>query len=187
MKIRRKQVVNSVLIIGILVFLFTPVGFQFKVYLNRLLAGNPSVVSVENQNTLVDYNWHLVDGYGNLMNLESKRGQVVLINFWATWCPPCVAEMPSFQKLVDDYGDTMTFLFIAEDDPKKVNRFLQKKGYQLPVFYNHSKPPLVLQSTSIPVTYIIDKKGNIVISKTGAANWNNEKTRGLLNHLLNEN
>ena len=187
MNIRRKQLVNGIVIIGILVFLFTPFGFQMKVYVNRILAGNRSIVTGENQRNLANYNWDLVDIHGKPMNLESSRGQVVLINFWATWCPPCVAEMPDFQKLVDDYGDTVVFFFIAEDDPEKVGRFLTKNSYRLPVYFNHSKPPLVLQSASIPVTYVIDKKGNIAIRKTGAANWNGEKARGLLDTLLNEN
>ena len=187
MNIRRKQLVNVVLIIAIVVFLFTPAGFYIKVYLYRLLAGNPSVISIENQNTIVDYNWQLVDLYGSSINLESTRGQVVLINFWATWCPPCVAEMPSFQKLVDDYGDTVAFLFVAEDDPEKVKGFLRKQDYRLPVYFNDSNPPSIFQSSAIPVTYIIDKRGHIVVSKTGTANWNSEKTRELLDRLFNEN
>lgn len=187
MKLSKKHIVNSLFIVGVLVFFFTPLGFQAKVFISKYFAGSPSPVGLDKQITLGNYSWQIVDSYGASLNVENKRGQVVLINFWATWCPPCVAEMPSFQKLFKDYGDEVTFLFIAEDEPEKVNEFLKRKAYSLPVYYSTSPVPADLVAKAIPQTYIIDKEGKIVVSKTGAANWNSEAVRLLLDDLLKQN
>lgn len=186
MKLRKKLIVNSLFIVGILVFVFTPLGFQAKVFISKHFAGSASPLGSDKQITLGDYSWQIVDANGASLNVENKRGQVVLINFWATWCPPCVAEMPSFQKLFRDYGDEVTFLFVAEDEPEKVNEFLKKKEYSLPVYYSTSQAPADLVAPSIPKTYIIDKEGKIVVNKTGAANWNSAAVRLLLDDLLKQ-
>ena len=107
-----------------------------------------------------------------------------MVNLWATWCPPCVAELPGFATLYADYKDKVEFAFVANDDQEKVLTFLEKKGYDLPVYFQVSATPKALESGSIPVTYIIDKKGDLVVDKTGAANWNSDKVRNLLDQLL---
>ena len=108
-------------------------------------------------------------------------------NLWATWCPPCVAEMPEFQELYSDYKNKVSFLFIAQDDKIKVDEFFLKKGYDLPVFYENSAAPKEFYSKSIPKTFVLNKKGQIVISETGVANWNNVSMRNLLDQLIAEN
>ncbi len=185
-KIEKKNGINILLIIGIFILLFTPLGFQVKVFTNRLLSGSPAMIKKERQPTLDNYNWNLVDALGNTVNLESKRGNVLIINFWATWCPPCVAEMPGFQALYEDYGNRVDFLFVAEDEADKVDAFLRKKGYTFPVYYSKSKTPDILYSKSIPTTYVINKQGKIVVDEVGAADWNSAKTRALLDKLLEE-
>src|SRR5690606_22627815 len=83
-----------------------------QVFLQKgvLLINKPSIESKETSTRLTDYNWHLRDGNDVAFNLQETKGNVVLINFWATWCPPCIAEMPSLQKLYNDYGDKVAFL-----------------------------------------------------------------------------
>ena len=102
------------------------------------------------------------------------------MNFWATWCPPCVAEMPSFQNLYSDYGDRVVFLFVANDDPDRVIRFMENKELSLPVYFQVSEVPGEMSSNSLPTTYIIDPRGVIIASKVGAADWNSSKVRALL-------
>lgn len=184
MQFQRKHLVNAVLFLGIVLFVFTPFGFHVKVWVTKLLAGNPSVVTRDEQVSLTNFHWSLVDTNGSAFDLESKKGEVILINFWATWCPPCVAELPMFQQLVDDYGAEMSFFFVAEDTPDKVQAFMQKKEYRFPVFYANGKTPTELYSSSIPLTYIIDRQGKIVVKTTGAADWNSPKVRQLLDELL---
>jgi thiol-disulfide isomerase/thioredoxin len=141
-------------------------------------------IEKEDQVYLNDFNWQLQDRKGQEVNLKTFKGQVIVVNLWATWCPPCVAEMPSFQKLYNDYGDKVIFLFIANDDPDKVDRFLAKNGYELPVFFQTSSAPEAMSSNALPTTYIINSKGSIVASKVGAADWNSNRVRSLLDDQL---
>ncbi len=188
MKIKREQISNAIWILAILLILFTPLGFYPRVWVNKIVATiiSPSTVDEDEQATLKNYNWNLVDLDGKQTNLQSKKGEVVLINVWATWCPPCVAELPGFVELYGDYKDKVAFAFVANDEKEKVQAFLKKKGYELPVYFQASAMPQGLESGSIPVTYILDKKGNIVVDKTGAANWNSDTTRSLLDRLIAE-
>ncbi|MBR9854604.1 MAG: TlpA family protein disulfide reductase [Algicola sp.] len=188
MKITKEHISNGIWILAILLILFTPIGFHVRVWVNKVVATviSPSTVDETDQAVLENYHWELVDLDDNMINLRSKEGEVILINVWATWCPPCVAELPGFADLYKDYGDKVVFAFVANDEKDKVSAFLKKKEYDLPVYFQASYTPKSLASNSIPVTYIIDKQGKIVVNKTGAANWNSDKTRTLLDNLLAE-
>ena len=176
---------SNILFFGLLIFMFTPPGMPLRAL---LIKGVSYITSrVENleidkdeQLQLTDYNWQLADSKGNPVNLADYKGQVVLINNWATWCPPCVAEMPSLQKLYDTYHDRVRFLFVAHDKPEKVQVFMQKNKLNLPVYFMQSNMPAMLQSPSIPTTFILDKNGKIVVKKTGAADWNSAQVHKIL-------
>jgi len=187
MRLTKARIINILIILCLALYLFTPLGFHISVYMNRLFSFNPTPVEEREQQVLVDYNWKLRDLEDNTFNLEKHKGKVVFINFWATWCPPCVAEMPDLQKLYGDYGDRVSFMFVARDQKGKVSKFLNKKGYNsLPVYYESGFTPKILFNTGLPTTYIIDKKGSIVVAKTGSAAWNSDETRALLDALLME-
>ncbi|MEH6682643.1 MAG: TlpA disulfide reductase family protein [Sediminicola sp.] len=186
MKFTKKQWSNGLLIIAVAVLLFTPLGFQLKVAINRLFAGSASMVKEGLQTPLDTYQWQLVDREGAISDFKTQKGKVVLINFWATWCPPCVAEMPSMQKLYDGYGDKMAFMFVTTEDPKKVEAFMERHHYTLPIFYPRTEGPKALESKLLPTTYVIDREGRIRVAETGAADWNSDRTRTLLDGLLKE-
>ncbi|QWX84484.1 TlpA family protein disulfide reductase [Cellulophaga sp. HaHaR_3_176] len=188
MKFTKEKIKNAVVIIAVGVLLFTPVGFHFKVFVNRIISFSPDVLEASNQTKLSSYNWHLSSDNkrSDIHNFKVHEGKVVLINFWATWCPPCVAEMPSFQALYNDYKDDVIFVFVANDEKKNVDTYLVKKDYSLPVFYEKSKRPIELTSGSIPTTYILDKSGAIVVKEKGAADWNSDMIRQLLDTLIAE-
>ncbi|SFU38664.1 Thiol-disulfide isomerase or thioredoxin [Pustulibacterium marinum] len=156
--------------------------------MNRLLAFSPSIENVEDRKTLskFDYDFRLQTLNGEQVKFNNFKGNVVIVNFWATWCPPCIAEMPSLQNLYNDYGDKVAFLFISNEESSVIASFLQKHEYDLPVYQNLQKVPSKLGHSSIPTTYLIDKNGSIVINKTGAADWNSGKTRSLLDELIAE-
>ncbi len=181
---KRDRIVNVVLLLLLALILFTPLGFHLKVWINRIVVFSPDRVEPYEEIVLDSYNWNLKDRQGNNFNFEQVRGEVVLVNFWASWCPPCVAEMPDLDKLYNDYEDKVVFLFIARDKVEKVDAFLEKNNYELPVYYELSPTPEVLDNNSLPTTYILDKKGAIVVAETGAASWNSKKTRSLLDDLL---
>ncbi len=186
MKFGKKQWINAALIIGIVLIFFTPVGFYARVFVGRLLSSSAAVLKTELQLPVKNYDWQLVNADGREFNFETTKGKVVLVNFWATWCPPCIAEMPSLQALYNDYNGQVEFMFVAQDKVEKVAAFIAKKGYTFPVYYSRSEAPKLLTSKTIPTTYMINKKGKIIVAETGAADWNSDKTRILLDALLAE-
>ncbi|WP_420601171.1 TlpA family protein disulfide reductase [Flagellimonas sp.] len=186
MKLSKDQMSNILWILAIVLIVFTPLGFHVKVLVGKIFATSAAIVEGDKQKNLEDYDWQLVDLNGDGIDFETNRGEVVLINFWATWCPPCVAELPSLEKLHDDYGDRVKFAFVTNEQPEKVSPFLQKKKSKIPVYFEVSSTPDELFYRSIPATYIISKSGKIVVDERGAANWNSERTRNLLDKLLAE-
>ena len=184
MKIKRTQLINIAIILLLALYFFTPIGFHAKVYLNRLISHNPVPVAERTRQVLEDYDFKLVDAKGNKVNLLDYKGEVIFINFWASWCPPCVAEMPDLQLLYDVYGEKVTFLFIARDKEERVSNFIMKKNYNMPVYFESGFTPKSLYSAALPTTFIIDKEGNIVVAETGSADWNAESVHNLLDGLL---
>lgn len=133
-----------------------------------------------------DYSWRYQNSDGETINFSEHKDKVVLLNFWATWCPPCVAEMPSLQKLYNEYGDKIEFVLITNEGYNVINPFMQKRKLSLPVYTAVDAVPNILQSKSIPVTYLISQKGEIILSKTGAAKWHSDKVKQVIDNLLVE-
>lgn len=185
-KKKNKWIGNVVFIAFVVIILFTPLGTQFKVYLNRLVAMSPTVEKSEDTQKVDFTGWELVDQQGQRVDFSLLKDKVIIINFWATWCPPCIAEKPSFQALYDDYKDKVVFLFVTSDAPEKVNAFQDKHQYSLPVYYALTTAPAVLVSNTLPSSYVIDKQGGIVVEKHRVADWNSSKFRVGLNELLKE-
>lgn len=157
-----------------------------QVFVQRLISFSPSEKAESKRETLEDYNWNLQLLDNEEINFSSSKDKVVIVNFWATWCPPCVAEMPSFQKLYDSYGERVDFYFVTSEKPEKVQKFIDKNEYTFPIFIQSYEAPQKLQSNVLPTTYLISKSGEIVVDETGAADWNSKKMRVLLDKLLSE-
>lgn len=182
MKLSKKKWINAILIVGIILILFTPV----RGILSRLWSIGAAILKTELHMPVKDYNWQLVDVDNGPYNFEEAKEEVVLVNFWATWCAPCVAEMPSLQNLYNDYGEKVTFLFVAQDKEQKVSAFIEKHGYDLPIYFSDTEAPSLLTAKTIPTTYVIDKQGKIIIAEIGTADWNSNKIRNLLDDLVSE-
>ena len=183
---KKGRIVNILLIIFLGLLVFTPVGFHTKVIVNRLISFNPDVLDEEDRSQLSSYNWQLQSRSGYAIDFNETRGKVVLINFWASWCPPCVAEMPDLRDLYIDYREDVVFFFVARDERSKVDQFLEKKEYDIPVYYELGQPPKQISSNSLPTTYVISRTGEIIVAEKGAADWNSKKTRELLDTLVSK-
>jgi thiol-disulfide isomerase/thioredoxin len=131
-----------------------------------------------------DYNLILQDQNGKIVKLSDHKGELIFISYWATWCPPCRAEMPSIQNLYKLYGDKISFFLITAEDSRKVKAFLYDKGYDLPVYFQKSLSSDLLNATSYPTTYIISRKGEILVKKKGAAKWDSRGVKRKIDELL---
>lgn len=113
--------------------------------------------------TAPDFSLSLING--GTLKLSEYFGKVIILDFWATWCPPCRAEIPDFISLYNEYKDRgLVIIGISVDDSiEPVKKFIQQNNVNYPVVMGNSK---VIQDyggiTGIPTTFIIDKKGNIV-------------------------
>ena len=183
-KPKKSTVQNIVFIIVIALLLFSPLGTFVKVQLNRLIAFSPKTIAEADQKMLSNYQWQLKDAIGKTVSLDAYKGKIIFINFWATWCPPCIAEMPSIQKLYTDYQDKIVFLFVTTDSFEKANAFMIKENLTLPVYQSLTNPPLEMESATIPATYLINQSGNVIVAKIGTANWNSDSFREALDELL---
>lgn len=130
--------------------------------------------------------WSLVNMNGKHVKLGDFDGEVLLVNFWATWCAPCRAEMPSLEKLYADYGSKISFMLVTNEDIDPIREFLEQKNYSFPVWLTLSPPPSIMTTKSIPTTFIVNKQGKIVFNKKGAMDWNNKKVRDFLDTLIAE-
>jgi len=128
-----------------------------------------------------------LDGANNTIKLSELKGKVVFLNFWATWCPPCIAEMPAIQKLYNQFKDNKNVQFLlidADGNYAKSSAFMTKKKLTMPVFIPASSIPDVYFSGSLPTTVIFDKSGRIVFKHAGAADYGNPKVTEFINKLL---
>ena len=123
---------------------------------------------------------------GELLNLSESKGKVYFINFWATWCPPCRAEMPSINKLASKIEKKDKISFIMVDVDHKMNesvKYMQKNSFNLQVYSSVSPIPEQIFNGTLPTTLIIGPHGNIVFHHTGMADYNTTEMINFLNTL----
>lgn len=123
---------------------------------------------------------------GERINIAEPANKVIFLNLWATWCPPCIAEMPSIQALKNKVANKESVVFLMADvdsDLKKSGAFMQKKNYTFDVYAPASTIPEALFSGTIPTTVIIDKQGKIVFHHQGMADYDSEEMVKFLNDL----
>ena len=115
----------------------------------------------------------LSDLNGNLVSLEDFRGDVVLVNNWATWCPPCRQEMPEFQSYFEDYQDEGFQIVAVEagQPAEEVQAFVNELGLSFTILLDPENISLTtFQNSSLPNTWVIDRKGNMRLAWLGAIN-----------------
>ncbi|MFD0766676.1 TlpA family protein disulfide reductase [Mucilaginibacter lutimaris] len=123
---------------------------------------------------------------GHMLNLQGQRGKVVFINFWATWCPPCVAEMPSINELYGKLKDNKNIVFImvdADGDFNKSALFMLKHNYTMPLYRVTGNFPESLFKGTLPTTVIFDKQGKMVFRHEGSADYGGTKVSDYLQQL----
>jgi len=156
----------------------------------RVVIWNPSINDKGTANKLgtLDYDIQFQSLDGKNYNFSSAKGKVIFLNMWATWCPPCVAEMPAIQELYDKYknNENIEFLMVTTDDHQKVMQFVKRKGYTFPVYFNQYRLPDAFQFNSLPTTFVVSKSGEVIINQVGAANWSGDKMIETLDRLIRE-
>ena len=128
-----------------------------------------------------DLAWGLQDLDGKSVRLSDFKGRVIFLDFWATWCGPCVDEIPSMQKLAQSVqGQPVSFLLVTDEDPQKVRDFVANRHLSLPVYLRRNDIPERLRAPGVPVTYVVDPAGTVVFRQRGVVNWDTDEARRFL-------
>lgn len=120
---------------------------------------------------------------GKPVLLKELRGKAVFMNFWATWCPPCVAEMPGIQDLYTaTQPENVAFVMISVDkDFDRLQRFMRRKKYTFPVYrLADNSIPAMYASQTIPTTFVISSAGKLAFRHEGMANYNTADFKSFL-------
>ena len=131
----------------------------------------------------------LTDMQGKQVTLAQFRGKVVILNFWATWCPPCREEMPSMESLSQQYKDQGLVLLavnVEEDGFQAVSSFLNKTPYSFPILLDTAADVQNLyQVYRFPESFLIDRNGILVDKIIGGRDWMSPPILAKINFLLN--
>ncbi|HEY6838268.1 MAG TPA: TlpA disulfide reductase family protein [Geobacteraceae bacterium] len=133
----------------------------------------------------------LKDLAGNDVHLKDLQGKVVLVNFWATWCPPCRSEIPSMMKLNQAMaGKPFQMLAISIDEGGKeaIEGYFKQSGTNLPALLDtNQKISKLYGTTGVPETFVVDKKGVILKKVVGAMEWSDPQVIQALNEIISRN
>ncbi|MDM1293131.1 redoxin domain-containing protein [Sphingobacterium sp. N143] len=130
-----------------------------------------------------------VNHLGETINVSDLKGKVVFVNFWATWCPPCRAEMPSINVLYDKFKDNANIVFLIveiEGEKEKAAAFVKGEKLTLPISFPNSDIPKEWLSGSIPTTVILDKEGNLATRHEGMADYATTEVSTFIQSLINK-
>lgn len=113
------------------------------------------------------------------IDLNQYKGKTLFINFWATWCRPCIEEMPSIQKMQKQLNDkNIVYLFASDETVEQIEKFKQKHPY--PFHYVRAENMESLNIMALPTTFIINPSGKLVFSEMGNRKWDSRENIDLL-------
>ena len=148
--------------------------------------GRQTGESIVSQETNIVDKIKLKDMDGKPIDLNDYRGNTVFINFWATWCAPCIEEMPSIEQASTKLKDKkVKFLLASNEDVSRIRKFIEKR--KLDLSYVQLQNLEELNILSLPTTFIIDPSGKLVFSETGYRKWDEQEnieliTKTITNH-----
>lgn len=185
----KKNILNGLFIVLLLVIVFVPAAKSIMMQgLMQIGFLKPNITQNQTEISSDLSSIKFKDIKGKEINLAELKGKVVFINFWATWCPPCLAEMPSIHTLHQKFSADKDIVFImvdADSDFEKSQNYMDKRRYKMPVYAMSSSIPENLFKGSLPTTIVFDKKGRISFHEEGAANYGSQKFVDFITQLKN--
>lgn len=146
----------------------------------------PEITRIEPGTRAPDYAMFTLDG--DTVSVRDFRGDVVLLNVWATWCAPCEQEMPSMQRLHDELGARgfrVVAVSVDQADPNTVREWVNERNLSFTVLHDPSgRIQQVYQTTGVPESFVLDRDGVIVKKIIGATEWDHPAQKALFRRLL---
>lgn len=141
-------------------------------------------VSKDDEKNLVKANFDMdmKNSKGEQVSMEEFRGKKIFFNVWATWCPPCIEEMPTIHNLYEEVGEKeVEFLMLSMDqDFEKAINFRDKYGYNFEIYQLTGPMPAMYHTKLIPTTFIINSEGYLVLQHDGMGKFDTEEFREFL-------
>jgi peroxiredoxin len=183
------SIVLGVMIIAVLVF------YNLKGGLSQQEQSSVTVVEDSTKKLRLEFpktpaaapNFELKDPAGKPLSLKDFRGKVVFLNFWATWCPPCIEEMPAMEKLHQELEkDGLVMLAVNfQEGPERVKEFFTQHNLTFtPLLDRDGKVTEQYQAWGLPVSVVINKRGQIAARATGSKDWHSDEARQFFKKLL---
>lgn len=138
----------------------------------------------EEQSSIVASQIKLTDLDGKAVDLTKFEGKTIFVNFWATWCKPCIQEMPSIAALQTQLaGKNIEFFFASDEEVDKIQKFIESRKISLNFVRVENPESLGIQA--LPTTYIFNGEGNMVFSEVGFRKWDEPATVEMVLKLIN--
>lgn len=190
-KVKMKKEIKEWAIIGgiILALYLTGLHTEVAALAQRMVLAtgiiSPDTEIPEAEQKKIDYDLQLQNIDGSQVHLSEYKDKVLFINIWATWCAPCIAEMPGIQALYDDIdSEEIVFIMLSMDDElEKAKKFIKRKSFTFPTYLPASRVPEVFRAPSIPTTFVVNKEGKIVSKKVGMADYDSKSFKNYLEKL----
>ena len=143
--------------------------------------------------TTIDFESNMLqftDLDNNIFTIQDFKGKNLFINYWATWCNPCLAEMPYMAELYEKYNneENIVFLFLSREKLKTIKNYIPKDEslQKLPI-YKIITDDEFFATSGIPTTFIINSNGEVVVKDLGTAFWNDQSVFKFIDQLIEEN
>lgn len=185
------NIITAILVLFTIAMLVVP-NFKAGVLKALMDAGlfQPGTRAKQEAAATVPRNWQVqFSNNAGIVAGSHMRGKLVFINVWATWCPPCIAEMPAINRLYKKYQNNPDIIFLmvdADSDPEKSTAFMNSRKLDLPVYVSNGPMPKEWFEGSLPTTIVLDKRGRIAYRHEGLANYDSEKFQQFLEELMKE-
>jgi thiol-disulfide isomerase/thioredoxin len=130
-----------------------------------------------------DYNFSVINAEGQPISFKDLKGKVLFVNVWASWCPPCVAEMPTIETLYSAVSPNENIQFIMlslDQEREKAVEFMESRKFTLPYHFPASPLPGIFRTPYLPTTYVVSKKGQVIYKKEGIADYSSPEFRDWL-------
>jgi len=184
----KSDIVFGVVAILLFAFFFSPLWSNLYNYLISLSLKAPNIEKhiVSEENFYFDHDWTVYRTNGSEFSIQETE-KPIFINFFATWCSPCVSEFPSIVELYKQFKNKVEFIIVSPDEElSKIKKFEAYHNFSLPFYSSNSTLPYGISINSYPTTYLIDKNKKMILEIKGAHDWNSKNVANFLNRLIKE-